>query len=61
MRIREKFECMEAAAVAFEGRFSQKSSHYCYERWVKSRGTKYELFWLNMGYLYSLISTRGKA
>jgi len=28
--------------------YNQKLEHFCYLRWLKAQGTRFELFWINM-------------
>jgi len=39
--------------------YHSKAEHYCYERWRKARGGRYELFWLNCFAYYGDLAERG--
>ena len=46
---------IERRAKESRHRYSRGTELYCYGRWKRSLGTKYELFWLNMHYLCGLL------
>jgi len=55
-------EQLEERAERNKERYSRKTKEYCYERWRRISGSKreYELFWLNMHYLYGLMQIAGR-
>ncbi len=57
MRLLEKYKTIEEAAENCRSRFSVKAEQYCYKRYVRANRREYELFWLNMSYLYGLMKT----
>ena len=55
MRLLEKYKTVEDVGLYERHRYSKKAQEYCNYRCSQAKTRKYELFWLNVHYVYGLM------
>ena len=55
MRLLEKYKTVEEVGIHERSRYSRQAHLYCYQRECRAKTREYELFWLNMHYIYGLM------
>ena len=56
MRLLEKYKTVEEIGIHERNRYSRQAQLYCHQRYGCAKIRDYKLFWLNMSYIYTLMT-----